>query len=71
VLIPEENRKDLAEIPANISEGLEIIPVSHVDEVLARALTAPVEPIDWTEQDDLATQPAATGAAAGSIPTAH
>jgi len=71
VLIPEENRKDLAEIPANISEGLEIIPVSHVDEVLARALTAPVEPIDWTEQDDLATQPAAPGAAPGSVPTAH
>ena len=42
VLIPEENRKDLAELPANIREGLEIIPVSHVDEVLALALTAPV-----------------------------
>ena len=31
VLIPEENRKDLAEIPANVKEGLEILPVSHVD----------------------------------------
>src|SRR3546814_7651698 len=41
VLIPAENEKDLAEIPANVKEGLEIIPVSHVDEVLARALTAP------------------------------
>jgi ATP-dependent Lon protease len=40
VLIPEENRKDLAEIPANIREGLEIVPVAHVDEVLARALTS-------------------------------
>ncbi len=59
VLIPEENRKDLAEIPANIREGLEIVPVSHVDEVLARALVAPVEAIEWTEADDLATQPAA------------
>src|SRR3546814_8460600 len=38
VLIPAENEKDLAEIPANIREGLEIVPVSHVDEVLARAL---------------------------------
>lgn len=71
VLIPEENRKDLAEIPANIREGLEIVPVAHVDEVLARALTAPVEPIDWTEQDDLATQPAAPAPVAGSAPTAH
>jgi len=71
VLIPEENRKDLAEIPANIQEGMEIIPVAHVDEVLARALTAPVEPIDWTEQDDLATQPAAGVPAGTGVPTAH
>ena len=34
VLIPAENEKDLAEIPANIKEGLEIVPVAHVDEVL-------------------------------------
>ena len=58
VLIPEENRKDLVEIPANITGGLEIIPVSHVDEVLARALTAPLVAIEWTEQDDIASQPA-------------
>jgi ATP-dependent Lon protease len=65
VLIPEENRKDLAEIPANIREGLEIVPVSHVDEVLARALVAPVEAIEWTEADDLATQPAAGALGSG------
>jgi ATP-dependent Lon protease len=57
VLIPAENEKDLAEIPANVREGLEIIPVAHVDEVLRLALTAPLEPIDWTEADELATQP--------------
>lgn len=57
VLIPAENEKDLAEIPANIREGLEIIPVSHVDEVLARALISPLEAISWTEEDDLAAQP--------------
>ena len=39
VLIPEENEKDLVEIPANIIKSLKIIPVSHVDEVLAVALT--------------------------------
>jgi ATP-dependent Lon protease len=62
VLIPQENEKDLAEIPANIREGLEIVPVSHVDEVLARALASAPEAIAWTEEDDLAAQPSpATG----------
>ncbi|WP_067734735.1 endopeptidase La [Novosphingobium naphthalenivorans] len=58
VLIPEENRKDLAEIPENVKQGLEIIPVSHVDEVLAKALTEPLEAIEWTEADELAAAPA-------------
>jgi ATP-dependent Lon protease len=57
VLIPAENEKDLAEIPANILEGLEIVPVSHVDEVLSRALVSLPEAIAWTEEDDLAAQP--------------
>jgi ATP-dependent Lon protease len=71
VLIPEENRKDLAEIPTNILDGLEILPVSHVDEVLARALVSPTEPIEWTEADDLASQPVAALPAAIVPPTAH
>ena len=71
VLIPEENRKDLAEIPANIREGLEIIPVGHVDEVLARALAAPTEAIEWTEADELAAGPAPALGSAGAVPTAH
>jgi ATP-dependent Lon protease len=57
VLIPAENEKDLAEIPANITEGLEIIAVSHVDEVLAQALSTPVVPIEWSEADELAALP--------------
>jgi ATP-dependent Lon protease len=57
VLIPAENEKDLAEIPANVREGLEIIPVAHVDEVLRLALVDALEPIDWTEADELAAQP--------------
>ncbi|WP_370188951.1 endopeptidase La [Qipengyuania sp.] len=57
VLIPEENVKDLAEIPENVKEGLEIVPVAHVDEVLAQALCEVPEPIEWTEADDLASQP--------------
>jgi ATP-dependent Lon protease len=59
VLIPIENEKDLAEIPANIREGLEIVPVAHVDEVLRLALTEPLEAIDWTDADELAAQPPA------------
>jgi ATP-dependent Lon protease len=59
VLIPKENEKDLTEIPANIREGLRIVPVSHVDEVLKLALTQPLEAIDWTEADELAALPPA------------
>ena len=57
VLIPADNEKDLAEIPANIKEGLEIAIVAHVDEVLAQALATPVVPIEWTEADELAALP--------------
>jgi ATP-dependent Lon protease len=57
VIIPAENEKDLAEIPANIRDGLVIIPVKHVDEVLAIALAEPLVAIDWTEADELAAQP--------------
>jgi len=72
VLIPEENKKDLAEIPANVTEGLEIIPVSHVDQVLEHALTSMPAPIEWTEEDDIASQPAPPERAVEAPPrTAH
>ncbi|MGK2912014.1 MAG: endopeptidase La [Sphingobium sp.] len=71
VLIPAENEKDLAEIPANIRDGLEIIPVSHVDEVLARALIAPLEAINWTEEDDLAAQPGPLGGSDSDVAVRH
>ncbi|MBD2842201.1 endopeptidase La [Erythrobacter rubeus] len=74
VLIPEENVKDLAEIPQNAKDGLEIIPVDHVDAVLEHALTDMPTPIEWTDADDLASQPSGQsgGAAGGSdVPTAH
>jgi ATP-dependent Lon protease len=57
VIIPADNEKDLVEIPDNVKSGLTIIPVKHVDEVLAIALVEPLTPIDWTEADDLAVQP--------------
>jgi ATP-dependent Lon protease len=57
VLIPAENEKDLVDIPPNVTEQLEIIPVSHVDEVLSLALIRPMTPIEWTEADELAARP--------------
>ncbi|MDO8379670.1 endopeptidase La, partial [Phenylobacterium sp.] len=49
VLIPQENVKDLADIPDNVKSAIEIIPVKMVDEVLALALTKPLVPIEWKE----------------------
>ena len=49
VLIPEENAKDLVEISESVKTGLEIIPVSRMDEVLGHALTRKPEPIAWDE----------------------
>jgi ATP-dependent Lon protease len=57
VVIPADNEKDLVEIPSNIRDGLTIIPVKHVDEVLAIALVSPLHAIEWTEADELAAQP--------------
>jgi ATP-dependent Lon protease len=49
VMIPEENAKDLADIPDNVKSGMEIIPVSRMDEVLREALVRYPEPIEWNE----------------------
>jgi len=49
VLIPEENAKDLAEIPDSVKNGLEIVPVSRMDEVLKHALVRQPRPIVWEE----------------------
>ncbi len=57
VIIPAENEKDLADIPSNILNGLKIVPVKHVDEVLALALSEPLVAIDWSEADELAALP--------------
>jgi ATP-dependent Lon protease len=53
VLIPKENEKDLAEIPDNVKEGLELISVESVDDVLKVALTKPLIPIEWDEAAEL------------------
>ena len=52
VVIPEDNAKDLAEIPDNLKNSLEILPVSRMDEVIRIALVEELKPIDWDESDD-------------------
>ena len=59
VLIPGENEKDIVDLPAAVRDRLEIVPVNHVDEVLARALVAPLEAIEWTDADEHAPEPSA------------
>src|SRR5436853_1190731 len=65
VLIPEDNAKDLTEISDAIKGGLEIIPVSRMDEVIARALLRKPEAIEWDETAVPAPAPAAADEAAG------
>ena len=60
VLIPSDNEKDLAEIPDNVKEGLEIVPVDHVRDVLRLALVRQPEPVEW---DEAAEEAAAAEAA--------
>ncbi|WP_120635328.1 endopeptidase La [Ruegeria sp. EL01] len=72
VLIPEENAKDLVEIPDNVKEGLDIIPVTHVSEVLKQALVRAPEPIEWDEAAEEAAAAAAKAAESTSpSATAH
>ena len=66
VLIPTENEKDLPEIPDNVKEGLQIIPVSHVSEVLKHALVRQPEGIEWDEEAEEAAAKALSGASEGA-----
>ena len=67
VLIPKDNEKDLAEIPDNVKSGLEIIPVSIVDEVLDRALTRKLVPIEWEEVDTVTSSGKTDGDVSGVV----
>ncbi len=69
VLIPEENAKDLAEIPENVKSALEIIPLSTVDEVLSHALVRKPEPIEWDEEAE--PMPPPSPADDSGAPLAH
>jgi ATP-dependent Lon protease len=59
VLLPEENAKDLADIPDNVKNGMELVPVSRMEEVLRHALVRMPEPITW-EEDTKAVPPVIT-----------
>jgi ATP-dependent Lon protease len=71
VLIPQENEKDLADVPANVKDALTIIPVSTVDEVLANALAGPLTPIEWTAADEAAEPPVKVDDADGDAVVTH
>jgi ATP-dependent Lon protease len=68
VLIPADNEKDLAEIPDNVKEGLTLIPVSNVMDVLEIALERMPEAIEW---DELAAAAALDAAKAADAQVAH
>ena len=71
VLIPADNEKDLAEIPDNVKKGLQIIPVSSADQVLEHALTAPLVPIEWQDEEEEVVALAEDGSNESSGLTTH
>jgi len=55
-IIPDENEKDLKEIPQNVKDGLKIVAVKHVDEVLKLALTKELKSVKWSEIEQIPNQ---------------
>jgi ATP-dependent Lon protease len=51
VIIPKDNEKDLADIPANVKHGIKIIPVDSVEHVLKIALVESLKPIEWHDEE--------------------
>jgi ATP-dependent Lon protease len=72
VLIPEENVKDLADLPKSVKSALEIVPVSRMDQVLKHALTSQPEPVEWDEAaEEAARAPVRSGDEDGAGAVAH
>ena len=71
VLIPEENAKDLADIPNSVKNALDIVPVSRLDEVLVHALVRQPTPIQWEEDLTAVRKPAAAVDEDGTGVIAH
>ena len=68
VFIPKDNEKDLADIPDSVKKGLEINPVSHVDEVIMRALARKPEAITWEEPVEAPPQKPEASATGAALP---
>lgn len=71
VLIPADNAKDLADIPDNVKNELEIIPVARMDEVLEHALVRMPEAIEWSEEEEKSSSEALVKDDKGSGVVAH
>jgi ATP-dependent Lon protease len=71
VLIPQDNVKDLQDLPASVKNGLEIVPVSRMDEVILHALVRQPEPIEWDEEAEAAKAALAARSGAAAPLTAH
>jgi ATP-dependent Lon protease len=71
VMIPMENAKDLSDVPESVKAGLEIIPVSTVDEVLAITLTGPTTAIEWREEDEAPRVPPTGDDMVGGLVVTH
>lgn len=67
VLIPEENAKDLIDLPKSVKDGMEIVPVSRMEQVLKHALTRQPVPIAWEEDLKAVPAPSADDEAAGVV----
>ena len=67
VLIPYENEKDLADIPDNVKEGINIIPVSSVEEVLEHALVSKLTPVEWTKEMEAAALAISRGSSTNDV----
>ncbi len=71
VLIPEENAKDLADIPDNVKNSMEIVPVSRMGEVIEHALLRKPEPIEWDGTAEAAKVPPVESSEDGTGAIAH
>ena len=71
VLIPEENEKDLADVPDNVKGALEIVAISTADEALKWALTGPLTPTEWDEAAEPLPAAAPADPADGATVVSH
>jgi ATP-dependent Lon protease len=68
VFYPKENEKDLPDIPDNVRKALQLIPVSHVDDVIGQALVRRPEAIEWEEPEEKIVAATAADGSHASLP---